>query len=164
MIIENAEGQSQQVLGKFKPRADQSKYRSTFAVVEGRHTSGWPTLRDITTHGVPIHDGSLGYLRHTEFRDENNNTNDVVLQNGTVVRECVTELKYAEVSKNREANVSNERLNDFLTNNKLKRNEHGGQLRMDATVETTEQEREFQDVTNPSAAPKPRGRPPKTNT
>ncbi len=161
MIITNATGRSQQVLGKFKPQADQSKFGSRFAVVEGRHTAGWPTLRDITTNGTPIHDGSKGYLKYTEYLDSDGKPNDVVLENGTVVREVFVERKYIDEVNKIEAGISTDRLNDFLTNNNLAdRKNADGTLRMSGEVITSERETEFTDVTT-SASSKPRGRPPK---
>ena len=157
-IITNVSHRSQQSYGRFKPVADTSKFAVAFAAVEGKTGSEWPTLRDITSNGVPIFDGSKSSLVYNEFRDENGKPHDVVLSNGAIVRECIVPIEDAQAATAMEAAESTRSCKNFLTKEQVQeRSQLGGMLTMKGQLSTTEENSDG--FSDPGLAPR-RGRPP----
>ncbi len=147
-IIESVSNRSQQNTGRFKARADQSKFGSYFCALEGGKdaSAAWENVRDVTSSGIQIGRGQSGSLVLTEFKDSKGNFNDISY-NGVKLRECVAPREEIREKDRREARLSTDDCKDFLTKEDLaNRNQLDGLLSMrgEATTnyETVDQEAE----------------------
>jgi hypothetical protein len=93
--------------GTFSPKADQSKFVSTFAVINGEKKAGWQDGHTVQT-GIPTTDGKAR-LCFSEFKGGDSKPNDIKI-NGMVLREFTAPREDAQAKEKYDANLSNEKM------------------------------------------------------
>lgn len=86
-LVENVAARSQTRLGKLTPSADQRKFVSGWAVVEGNAPSGWHGVGDMID-GIPVDQHHTKLLKFHEHKVDGK-TRDIKYQ-GMTLREMVT--------------------------------------------------------------------------
>ena len=111
-IVENITTRGQQEYGRiFKPRADSRRFRSHWAIVEGRDRGAFDDARDLQENGLPI--GTSGAsLKFEPYRDSEG-FHDVSYA-GMKLREFVVPIAEAQEKERREALESTENCKNFL--------------------------------------------------
>lgn len=88
MLVENVHRRGQTQLGKLTPKADQDKFVSGWAVVEGNAPPGWHGVGDMID-GIPIDKDGHKLMRFQEFK-EGGKTRDIKYA-GMTIREMIVD-------------------------------------------------------------------------
>lgn len=148
-IVENVAARNQQDYGRiFKPRADQSRFRSHFAVVEGTDTGAFDDGRDIQENGLRI--GKSGAtLRFEPWKGPNGEVNKKSY-GGRTIQEFVVPIEEAREKERREGKESSDELDAFLgRQNVHNRTTDSGLSGMEASLSTNLDMRTSPDVDVP---------------
>lgn len=94
-LITHATPRAQSAYGSFTPKADQRRYRSAFAAVEGGSDRRFPPLGDIINEGLPVGTKGTHSIRFDQFNGPDGKPHDVKLPGGLVVRECIVPIEDA---------------------------------------------------------------------
>lgn len=97
-------------VGTFAPQADQAKFRSCFAIVDGPSQPGWETKNSMQ-QGIPTQDGRRK-LTFDEFKRDGK-VNDI-MHKGMRLREFVTPVEQARAKEQYDAGISNEVVANYM--------------------------------------------------
>lgn len=96
--------------GSFAPKADQKRFRSMFACVDGKKAPGWMDEHSARS-GVVSQDGRRR-LRYEEFTGENKQRNQFTV-NGMTVKEMVVPVEAALEFEQHAAGISKDRVDAY---------------------------------------------------
>ncbi len=112
-LVEPLPGAVNSPHGQFAPRANQTKFRSAFAIVSGEKPNGWFDRHFVEGGGVRTQDGK-GVLNFVEFKDEKGKPHDEHLEKGGTVREFIVPLEDCLAKEKYDGALSTAACNRFL--------------------------------------------------
>lgn len=160
-LVTHAHRKAQQGAGKFTGRADQKRYVSSWAIVEGNSEDrGFPHLRDMLD-GVPFGENGEA-VQWKEFRDGNDKPHEIH-DRGLRLREVFTERDVLDYKNRVEGAMSMARINRFLDEEQSKTQMRGGDVSraelQPKVVEEIDQDPDAPSMPPQPAAVRPRGWP-----
>lgn len=113
-------------MGTLAPHADQTRYRSLWACVDGENDGRWPSVRQ-AEEGMPVGNNGRKRLPYKAFKGgEKNSAYHEITYGKTKLREMIVDLADAEEKDKYEGSLSSEVVSRFESKLAEKQGRHEG--------------------------------------